>query len=198
MQYIQDQCQNKNLSSDTHCRKLFSHFLGTFSHILADNNFDSLYVTEVAKREFSGSVSKAQQYLDPSLDVIALHENRERLGAFPEKWVPWKDLQKIYRRMNIEKSQEEIEGTVSFQYWIIIIAKRITVPYLYERLKKKSPWGASNYLHAPGGVNDTAQYIAQQFNILWNIIENEGIFFTEIPTFFEEGNWPHTKLEIRR
>lgn len=191
IKYILQKCSIQQFRTDRDCQKLFAHFLGTLAHAIGDVNFDRYFVTEVAKREFSGDISKAQDYTDYWLDYIAMMEI-PKAKEYPKKFVPLDDLINVYSEANYPVNREEVRKNTSIQYWINVVAMRRFAHIFWNRGIQMAPWAARHYYLAKGGVVDTAQLISGIWDKVWQKISMEDT----IPVFYEKGRWPNKEFGI--
>lgn len=174
------------------CRRVFAHFMGSLSHTIADINFDKFFVTEAARQDYSGDIDQAQSFLDTGLDFLAI-KDEGRLFEFPLLRVPFDQLEATYARLPAELRPTRGDLFSSTQtLYLGFKLEPVGSLATYNYYKEAMPWASLNYLSANGGVEDTAQLIAQIWDKVWQQFPDD----SKKDLFYEQGNWPEIEFYV--
>ena len=72
-------CQNFDA---VQCQRRVAFLFGCIAHEMGDVNFDRYFLTNVAEADFSGNVSKAQEFTDKRFDTVIIKHFKM------ENWIP--------------------------------------------------------------------------------------------------------------
>ncbi|WP_176736617.1 zinc dependent phospholipase C family protein [Oligoflexus tunisiensis] len=186
---IDERCPD--LSSGA-CRKAFAHMLGSLAHSIGDVNFDRHFVTAEAHHDHGGDIGTAQSYTDPGCDFLAILEHK-RGFKIPDLNLPTAELLAAFDRGGqVSVTAEDMNKGAAIQK-LALVGEPLGSPFTYLYYKAKMPWGSKNYVHARGGVNDTARRIAHAWELVWVRYHRgespEGLFDSV-------GGWPYVDFYI--
>lgn len=173
------------------CQELFSHFLGSLAHTIADINFDRHFVTAAAQIDYDGDIGVAQSWLDTGIDFLAIFEHG-RAFQVPQFKLPLDALLEAYQEGG------EIDVTAadllagSKIISLGLVAEPIGAAFTYWYYKSNMPWAAKNYYGAKGGVLDTAEKISRAWDIVWEAYQRHD----PILLFDTLGSWPYADFYI--
>lgn len=177
------------------CQSIIAHFFGSLSHSIADVLFDSYFVTETARHDFKGSASVAQNYTDPGIDFISTIEHLRGpivLLNYNPMDVLVTVLNKRYTFLDRVDSGLLNKG-FNIQR-LALLGEPAGTPFVYLYFKYKMPWGGSNYMHARGGVYDTARVIATVIDRVYPLFKSRK---TGREIFGSKGwGWPYVDFYI--
>ncbi|MFW7379591.1 MAG: zinc dependent phospholipase C family protein [Oligoflexus sp.] len=173
------------------CQQLFAHFLGSLAHTIADINFDRHFVTSAAQIDYQGSIDTSQSWLDTGLDFLAVFEHK-RAFQIPKFQVPVQALLEAFdeggelsvSRLDLLKGSSVLG--------LGLIFEPVGASFTYFYYKNNMPWAAANYLHARGGVVDSAERIARAWELVWQAFQQG----RRDPLFATYGHWPHADFYV--
>ena len=183
-------CQNFDTQD---CRKKLAFVFGCVAHEMGDVNFDKNFLQGVAKADFSGNLSQAQEYTDKRFDTVFIKSYQMHhwlppfyqpidlvLGAFQKADIPMQ-----------RKSLIAMHSMQALQYSVLIFYAQ----YAADRIAERSVWAKENHKTGPGGVEDTARAIADLWVRAWEVIESSNK--KKLPRFrtWNHG-WPNTFIDL--
>lgn len=166
---------------------LVANFLGASAHSIEDQAFDHLFLIKTEEMDGTG-----QAELDRGLDMVCMYEcNRfdfkipDEVMADPDKYTPIKHLGRVYEKLNagypsIEKQIFKGQRLLS----LAIQGERLVAGIERFDVMRISPWGAANYMKAPGGIEHNAEIVAAYWESLWKMLHGE-------PGDFIISTFPH-------
>lgn len=168
------------------CRRLFAHFLGTLAHDLTDVNFDRHFLTEVGDHDHGGDWDKAQTFTDPGCDFLSILEH-QRGFKIPDLKLPENQLIAAFNLGNeVAVSIADIQKGTNLQK-LALIGEPLGSPFTYFYYKQNMAWGSTHYVDARGGVIDSAQRIAEAWELVWQHYNRHEI---GKELFNSAGQWP--------
>jgi len=173
--YIFDNCQDDITVS---CPLLVAHWLGCAVHSIQDENFDTLFIPQLANRHFNGDNSQAAELADLGVDMFILAHHPPPLHGDFSTLIPFEDLSRVYSLLGVDYSAHDIHRGVSFLAWFYrfeLIAPKFGALFYAQKV----PWMYQNYLGAAGGVNDSALLSAAYLDVLWQQLLNRNRAFDD-------------------
>ncbi|MDQ3231267.1 MAG: hypothetical protein M3Q07_05550 [Pseudobdellovibrionaceae bacterium] len=166
--------------------------LGSLAHSLGDVNFDRHFVTAEAHHDHGGDIDKAQSLTDPGCDFLAILEHK-RGFKIPDLNLPEDELLSAFAKGGqVSVTAEDMKKGAAIQK-LALVGEPLGSPFTYLYYKAKMPWASKNYVHARGGVNDTARRIAHAWELVWvryHRQESTADLFNSI------GGWPYVDFYV--
>lgn len=198
--YLKEKCRKDNgkITLRGECGHLAAHLLGSLSHMIGDQMFDSKFLTEWEKRKLARSTSAAQQIADEGMDALALWDGRNDIHFdVPTSYAPVNHFVNVFNKTKHKingkpVSYSDIKCGTNIIWWALVLERWYSL-LQYSYYNKVVPqWAKDNYITGPGGVKDSAQEIAKFWDEAWiQITEPEGY---QEKSLAKSGSWPNIKV----
>ncbi len=182
----------QNVAGEDHpeFERLVAHALGTAAHGIQDQVFDHLFLQKTGEMDGTG-----QKELDFGLDLVCMWDYGRHSLKVPDqvlvdhdKYTSVDHLVNVYGRLgkNYNNIRQQIISGQALLASGMIGEKTIFI-FGHDAVRRQSPWGASNYFQAPGGVIHNAEITARYWEALWKRIKSDSNPFV-IGTFPENND----------
>ncbi|HPN94771.1 MAG: hypothetical protein BWY28_02129 [bacterium ADurb.Bin236] len=166
--------------------RLIAHLLGAMAHGFEDQVFDYLLIEKVTEAD-----GGTQDDVDRGLDMVCMGEHGRnelsaaaRLKGNPARLTPVSHLEKVYEKLGApwpDIRRQMISG-LRFLY-LAYEGTKILHKNESEIVRQKIPWGAANYMQAPGGVEHLGRLTALYWEARWKKLNDipVGLVFATYP-----------------
>lgn len=173
------------------CQQEMAFVFGVVAHIMGDCNFDRYFLKGLAQAEFKNDMGAAQRFADLKFDTVIIkgYNHDKKIPAF---YQPFDLAYEIYQEQGFELSRKDLSEMQVYQR-VLYTALTSYSTHSAQRISKLSPWGTSHYKKGRGGVEETAQRIANLWLKAWKVIEESGE--EKLPRFVVSGRWPNKEID---
>ena len=151
-------------------KKRVAFLLGTASHGLQDEIFDSLFLHRAQEEDGEG-----QDSLDPACDGFLARDGELRF--FPSEDIPFAPLLDIYSQLDPNISAEVIEDSVELMVGLYVNedSGQSTAQSLADLYGENLIWTAQNYLNPdiPGSIQSEIIPTAKYMEAIWKRLHDE-------------------------
>ncbi|MBL4818676.1 MAG: hypothetical protein JKY15_05525 [Deltaproteobacteria bacterium] len=203
LDYIKKTCRQSggDILMTGECGDLIAYFFGSVSHALADVSFDSKFLVELTKRGYFPTVGDAQNVVDQGLDVLSV--NDPVAGIFYD--VPEYDAKPhMHHLVNILNSTPTGGSNLNVGVDIVqcstelmSLARMLEPVWAHfkepEYLLLVPPWAVQNRFTAPGGIDDSANYVVGFWEEFWTQLTEPSGY--QPKKLSESGGWPTVTIQ---
>jgi hypothetical protein len=156
--YVQSRCRRPY---DEHCRLLLGHLMGVAAHDVEDCTYHEIFDWYVEEMDLRGRDAD----MDSEGDMILI-SRYHRGKVLPPYRLPVDDLVEIFSSLGMPQTGKEIKLGNQI-HRLALFLERSYAPLVYQSSKNRLAWTMENIYSGPGGVSESAEFLARFWDALW-------------------------------